>query len=96
MLGNILWVIHIDTTKNETEDSFPMQAHVAFANKIARAIINHNIWEEGAMDVVGVSANESQVTVLTAQFSANTFSKAREAIFQEAIKAADEELESLI
>jgi hypothetical protein len=34
MLGNLLWIIHIDTPKNGTEDSFPMQAHLAFANKI--------------------------------------------------------------
>jgi hypothetical protein len=30
MLGNLLWTIRIDTTKNGTEDSFPMQAHLAF------------------------------------------------------------------
>jgi hypothetical protein len=35
MLVNLLWIICIDTTKNGTEDSFPMQAHLAFANKIA-------------------------------------------------------------
>jgi hypothetical protein len=35
MLGNLLWIIRIDTTKNGTEDSFPMQGHLAFANKIA-------------------------------------------------------------
>jgi hypothetical protein len=40
MLGNLLWIIRIDTTKNGTEDSFPMQAHLAFVNKIARAIIS--------------------------------------------------------
>ncbi len=39
------------------EDSFPMQAHLAFANKIAQAIINQNIWQEGGIDVVGVSLN---------------------------------------
>jgi hypothetical protein len=35
MLGNLLWIIRIDTAKNGTENSFPMQAHLAFANKIA-------------------------------------------------------------
>jgi hypothetical protein len=45
---------------------------------------------------VGVSLNESQVTDLMAHFYANTFDKAREAIFQEAIKAAEVEVESLI
>jgi hypothetical protein len=68
MLGNLLWIIRIDMTKNGTEDSFPMQAHLAFANKIAQAIISQYIWQEGGIDVVGVSLNESQVADLTAHF----------------------------
>jgi hypothetical protein len=95
MLGNLLLIIRIDTTKNGTEDSFPMQAHLAFANKIARAIISQNIWQEGGI-VVGVSLNESQLADLMVHFYTNTFDKAREAIFQEAIKVAEEEVESLI
>jgi hypothetical protein len=53
-------------------------------------------WQEGGIYVVGVSLNESQVVDLTAHFYTNTFDEAREAIFQEAIKAAKEEAESLI
>jgi hypothetical protein len=83
-------------TKNGMEDSFPLQAHLAFANKSAQAIISQNIWQEGGIDVVGVSLNESQVADLRAHFYTNTFDKAREAIFQEAIKAAKEGVESLI
>jgi hypothetical protein len=45
---------------------------------------------------VGVSLNESQVADQMAHFYTNTFDKAMEAIFQEAIKAAKEEVESLI
>ncbi len=45
---------------------------------------------------MGVSVNESQVADLTAHFYTNTFDKARKAIFQEAIKVAKEEVESLI
>ncbi len=41
---------------------------------------------------MGVSLNESQVADLMVHFSTNTFDKAREAIFQEAIKAAKEDL----
>ncbi len=96
MLGNLLWIIRIDRTKNGTEDSYSMQAHLAFANKIAWAIISQNIWQESGIDVVGVSLNESQVADLMAHFYTNTFDKAREAIFQEAIKAAKEEVESLV
>ncbi len=59
ILGNLLWITRIDTTKNGTEDSFPMQAYLVFANKIAQAIISQNIWQEGGIDVVGVSLNES-------------------------------------
>ncbi len=96
MLGNLLWIIRIVTTKNGKEDSFPMQAHLAFANKIARAIISQNIWQECGIDDVGVSLNESQVADLMVHFYTNTFDEAREAIFQEAIKVAKEEVESLI
>jgi hypothetical protein len=78
------------------EDSFPMQAHIVFANEIAQAVICQNILQESGIDVVGVSLNESQVADLMAHSYTNTFDKAREAIFQEAIKAAKEEVESLI
>ncbi len=96
MLGNFLWIIPIDTMEKGMEDSFPVQAHLAFANKITWAIICQNIWQEGGIDVVGVSLNEAQVADLTAHFYTNTFDKEREAIFQEAIKAAKEEVECLI
>jgi hypothetical protein len=67
-----------------------------FANKIARAIISQNILQEGGIDVVGVSLNESQVADPMAHFYRNTFGESRETIFQEAIKVAKEEVESLI
>jgi hypothetical protein len=70
--------------------------HLAFSNKTARAIISQNIWQEGGIDVVGVSLNESQVADLTAHFYTQSFDEAREAIFQEAVKVAKEEVESLI
>jgi hypothetical protein len=57
MLGNLLWIICIDMTKNGMEHSSPMQAHLAFANKNARVVICQNIWQEGGIDVVGVSLN---------------------------------------
>jgi hypothetical protein len=60
------------------------------------SIISQNIWQEGGIDVVGVSLDESQVADPTKHFYTNTFNKAREAIFQEAIKMAKEEVEILI
>jgi hypothetical protein len=53
-----------------------------------------NLYQQ--IDVVGVLLNESQVADLMVHFYTNTFDEAREAIFQEAIKAAKEEVESLI
>ncbi len=41
--------------KNEQEGSFLMKAHLAFANKIARAIVSANIWEGVAIDVAQVT-----------------------------------------
>jgi hypothetical protein len=69
---------------------------VVCSQSTARAIISQSIWQKGGIDVVGVSLNESQVADLTAHFYTNTFDKAREAIFQEALKAAEEEVKSLI
>ncbi len=63
-----------------------MQAHLEFANKIAGAIISQNIWQEGGIDVVGVSLNESQVADLTTHFYTNTFDEVREASFKKPLK----------
>ncbi len=52
--------------------------------------------QEGGIDVVGVSLNESQVADLMMHFYTNTFDEAREEIFQKAITAAEEEVQSLI
>jgi hypothetical protein len=45
---------------------------------------------------VGGSLNQSQIADLTAHLYTNTFDKAKEAIFQETIKAAKEEVKRLI
>jgi hypothetical protein len=74
----------------------PYASSPSVSNKIAQAIISQNIWQEGGIDVMGVSLNDTQVADVTAHFYTNTFDKTREAIFQEAIKAAKEEVESLI
>jgi hypothetical protein len=63
---------------------------------IAQAIISQNIWQDDGIDVVEVSLNESHVADLMAHFYTTTFDEAREAIFQGTIKAAKEEVESLI
>jgi hypothetical protein len=94
-LGKLLWVIRIDTTMNETEGSFPVVAHRAFANKIARAVISAHIWDAGKVEVEDVGLSEHQETDLVAHFSPS-FDAQREILFQEEIAEADAALEDLI
>jgi hypothetical protein len=42
-LGPLLWVIHIDDTKEDLEGNFPTSASVTYANKIACGIIAQKI-----------------------------------------------------
>jgi hypothetical protein len=45
LVGGCLWVIRIDTSKDGTTGSFPMSAHIPYANKIAQAVIQENTFE---------------------------------------------------
>ncbi len=42
LVGGCLWVIRIDMSKDGTTGSFPMSAHIPYANKIARVVIQEN------------------------------------------------------
>ncbi len=42
LVGGCLWVIRINTSKDGTTGSFPMSAHIPYANKIAQAVIQEN------------------------------------------------------
>ena len=54
-----LWVIKIYATMSGTEGSFPMGAHVTFANKIAQAVLSANLqWEAGSLDISPVTQTE--------------------------------------
>jgi hypothetical protein len=68
------------------EDSFPMQAHLAFANTIAQAIISQNIWQEGGIDVVEVSLTESRVADLTMHFYTILLTKQGRQSFKKPLK----------
>jgi hypothetical protein len=76
--------------------SFPMDAHIAYANKIARAVIQENTFEGGKVDVVTKDLSESQAADLDSYFSTASFDEARDAIFQESIQEASAALESKI
>ena len=96
LVGVNLWVMHIDESKVGTDGSFPMEAHIAYANKIARAVIHDNTFEGEKVDVVTINLSELQVADLDSYYSNASFDEAREAIFQESIQEASAEMESLI
>lgn len=96
LIGVNLWVMHIDATKVGMEGSFPMEAHVAYANKIARAVLRDNTFEGERVDVIELNISELQVEELDSYFYTASFDEAREAIFQESIQEASDEIESLI
>ena len=96
LVGGCLWVIRIDLSKDGMTGSFPMSAHIPYANKIAQVVIQENTFEGGKVDVVRLNLTESQVADLNSYFSITSFDEAREAIFQESIQAASAAMESLI
>jgi hypothetical protein len=96
LVGGCLWVIRIDMSKDGMTGSFPMSAHIPYANKIAQAVIQENTFEGGKVDVVMLNLTESQMADLNSYFSITSFNEAREAIFQESIQAASAAMESLI
>ena len=96
LVGVNLWVIHIDESKVETGGSFPMEAHLPYANKIARAMIQDNTFEGERVDVVVLNLSDSQEADLDSYYSTASFDEARQFIFQESIKEASAEIESLI
>ena len=95
-VGENLWVMHIDESKVGSDGSFPVEAHIAYANKIARAVIHDNTFEGNRVDVVTLNLSELQVADLDSYFSSASFDDARDAIFQESIQEASAEIESLI
>ena len=95
-VGGCLWVIHIDTSMDGTPGCFPMEAHTAYANKIARAVLQSNIFDGGKIDVMKKNLSESEVEDLDSYFSIAAFDEARDAIFHEAIQEADATIEGKI
>ncbi len=96
MVGGNLWVIHINTSMDGSTGSFPMDAHIAYANKIARAVIQENTFEGGKVDVVTKNLSDLQGVDLDSYFSTASFDEVRDAIFQESIQEASATMESKI
>jgi hypothetical protein len=95
-IGQNLWIIRIDPSRNDLENSFPTKAYTAFANKIARGIIDQKIYPPRTVEVEEIVLSKSTIDDLSAHFSLYFYDEAKDQIFQESIKAVDLELKDLI
>ena len=97
LFDGFIWVIRIDVDLDGTEHCFPMTAHEAYGNKIARSVTAQHIWEKGEVTVTTVTLTHAEAIDLDERFSAGPpRDAAADDIFDEAIRAADAELEDLI
>jgi len=90
-----IWVIRIDLELDGTDHCFPLTAHVAYGNKIARGVIAQNIWERGEVEVRTTPLSHAEALDLDVHFSV-VRDTAGDNAFDEAIREADSELEDLI
>jgi hypothetical protein len=98
VFSNLIWVIHIDKDLDETENCFPMvniKAHAAYGNKIARGVIQENIWGVHEVVVIKATLTETEARDLKELISL-VYNDVRNAIFHEAFKAMDSDVEDLI
>jgi hypothetical protein len=94
-LCGLIWVIRIDLELDGAEHCFPLMAHVAYGNIIARGVIAQNIWEKGEVEVRTVTLSHAEALDLDVHFSA-VHDQAVDDAFDEAIRDADSALEDLI
>jgi len=94
-LCGLIWVIHIDLELDEDEHCFPLTAHVAYGNKIARGVTAQNIWGKGEVEVRMVTLSHAEALDLDVCFSV-VHDQAAGNAFDEAIREADSVLEDLI
>ena len=99
-LADKIWVIYIDTNNGEINGSFPVTAHVLYANKIARAVLSSNVqWVPGTFEVTKHKLTESQEDDLNRQVDAKiapTHAVREQELFLQQIASCDAMLESLI
>jgi hypothetical protein len=90
-----IWVIRIDLELDGTDHCFPLTAHVAYGNKIARGVIAQNLWERGEVEVRTTQLSHAEALDLDVRFSV-VHNQAADDAFDEAIREADSALEDLI
>ncbi len=96
--SNLIWVIRIDKNLDGTENCFPMgniNTHAAYGNKIARGVIQDNVWGVNEVVVIKATLTETEITDLEEHISP-VYYDVRDTIFHEAIKAMDSDVEDLI
>jgi hypothetical protein len=94
--SGFIWVIRIDLDLDGTEHCFPLKAHEAYGNKIARGVIAQNIWEKGEVEVKKATLTHAEAHDLDDRFSVVPHNTTGDDAFDEAIRAADSALEDLI
>ena len=95
-LGVNLWIICIKDETNDDESHFPVQCHILFANKIARALLHHVLWPKEQVKVnksiIMDRSTESELTTIINSHNQYT----SEITISDSILPGDSELESLI
>ena len=98
VFSNLIWVIRIDKEMDGEDNCFPLlneKAHAAYGNKIARGVIQENVFGANEIVVVKATLTETEATDLEEHISP-VYNEVRDAIFHEAIKAMDSDVEDLI
>ena len=99
-LADKIWVIYIDTNNGKINGSFPVTAHVLYANKIAQAVLSSNVqWVPGTFEVTEHKLTESQEEDLNRQVDAKiapAHAVREQELFLQQIASCDDVLESLI
>lgn len=94
-LGKNLWVIRVDNSDG-CEKKFPIEAHGAFANKIARGLISGAVFKASQLDVITKKLSIEEQNEMDERFSSSHEDYTNEVIFHESIAVTDETLEDLI
>lgn len=98
-VGDLLWVVRIDVDDGIGEYSFPMSAHKAYSNKIVRAIIAQKIKTLGEIEITpDLILTESNMVNMNNMFGEmlGAVNNMRDALLEEFIAEADDDLEQLI
>jgi hypothetical protein len=87
VFSNLIWIIRIDKDLDGTENCFTMvniKAHAAYGNKIARGVIQENVWGVNEVVLIKATLTETEATDLKEHISP-VYNDVRDTILHEAI-----------